>query len=122
MKTEAEFMGLDQASGSDLTVIAEFEGRDLKRLEARSTLEQRRFIDSISRPVTLAQVTARRSLQPHSTRNCCSNCQGTEFGMTKVQGRWLCDPCNRQEPEADDLDIEGYEERRRQRLAEAQEY
>ena len=54
--------------------------------------------------------------------NRCSNCQGTEFGMTKVVGRWVCDPCNRSEPEDDDLDIEGYEEKRRQRLAEAQEY
>jgi hypothetical protein len=42
--------------------------------------------------------------------------------MTKIAGRWVCDPCNRSEPEDDDLDIEGYEERRRQRLAEAQEY
>lgn len=65
-----------------------------------------------------------RSLQhnPPGRLSHCSNCRGTEYGMSKVDGRWICDPCNRFEKEADDLDIEGYEERRRQRLAEAQEY
>ncbi|MNG02488.1 hypothetical protein D3C84_855190 [compost metagenome] len=121
MKTEPKFMCLDLALGRDRTVIAEFEGRDLKRLEAGSTAEQRAFVDSISQPVTLAQVAARHRVWPWPARNCCSNCQGTEFGMTKVQGRWLCDPCNRFELESDDMDIEGYEERRRQRLAEAEE-
>ncbi len=63
------------------------------------------------------------SKQRNSERDLrCSNCGLIEFPRTKINGRWVCDPCNRSEPEADDLDIEGYEERRRQRLAEAQEY
>ncbi|WP_277620039.1 hypothetical protein [Pseudomonas helleri] len=42
--------------------------------------------------------------------------------MTKIDGKWICDECVAFNRECDDLDIEGYEEKRRQRLAEAQEY
>lgn len=55
-------------------------------------------------------------------RICCTGCGGDEVGMLKRDGQWICDDCVAFEREADDLDIEGYEEKRRQRLAEAQEY
>lgn len=55
-------------------------------------------------------------------RICCNGCGGDEVGMLKRDGKWICDDCVAFEHEGDDLDIEGYEEKRRQRLAEAQEY
>lgn len=52
----------------------------------------------------------------------CSGCGDEEVSMVKRGLRWICDECEAWELEADSLDIEEYEERRRQRLAEAQEY
>jgi len=42
--------------------------------------------------------------------------------LVKRGEQWVCEACEAWEREADALDIEDYEERRRQRLAEAQEY
>lgn len=43
-------------------------------------------------------------------------------GLVKRGAEWICDRCEAWEREADELDIEGYEIQRRERLAEAQEY
>lgn len=52
----------------------------------------------------------------------CSGCGDDESSLVKREGRWVCDACVAWELEADSLDIEGYEERKRQRLAEQEEY
>lgn len=57
-----------------------------------------------------------------SQRIRCSGCGDDEAGMVKRGDRWICDDCEAWEREADDLDLDEHEERRRQRLAEEQEY
>lgn len=53
---------------------------------------------------------------------CCHGCGDDEAGLVKRGDRWLCDPCEAWERDLDDLDVDESEERRRERLAEAQEY
>lgn len=52
-------------------------------------------------------------------RYCRSDCE-TAGGLVLRPVGWVCDECDRFDDS--DLDVEGWEERRRQRLAEAQEY
>lgn len=52
----------------------------------------------------------------------CCRCGDDECSMIKRSGGWVCDDCEAWEREADSLDIEGYEQQRRECLAEAQEY
>lgn len=49
----------------------------------------------------------------------CEYCGDDEANLTLMMDRWVCDDCNRDDR---DFDIEGYEERKRRRLAEEQEY
>lgn len=51
----------------------------------------------------------------------CTRCGDDECSMVKRTEGWICDDCEAWEREADSLDIEGYEQQRRERLAEAQE-
>lgn len=53
---------------------------------------------------------------------CCAECGGTEVGMVKRAGRWVCDPCDAWLDEIADLDLDEWEEKRRARLAEQAEY
>lgn len=53
----------------------------------------------------------------------CSHCGDDEASLTKSPGGlWVCSECEAWAREADELDLDEYEARRRQRLAEAQEY
>lgn len=53
---------------------------------------------------------------------CCSLCKDDQEPMIKIRGQWVCDPCQEWEAECDDLDLDEYEENKRQRLAEQAEY
>lgn len=52
----------------------------------------------------------------------CAGCGDDESGLVKREARWVCDACDAWEREADDLDLEEWDQKRRERLAEAQEY
>lgn len=57
-------------------------------------------------------------------RPCCRWCRRTSDeadSLVKRPEGWVCDDCARVDDDPD-LDVEGWEERRRQRLAEQQEY
>lgn len=56
------------------------------------------------------------------SRDCCHGCGDDEAGLVKRGDRWLCDPCDDWERDLGDLDLDEYEQGRRERLAEAQEY
>lgn len=43
-------------------------------------------------------------------------------GLVKRGDRWICDDCEQWEQKLGDLDLEEWDARRRQRLAEQQEY
>ncbi|WP_139231876.1 hypothetical protein [Azotobacter beijerinckii] len=62
---------------------------------------------------------ATRMAEP--TCSYCRRCCDEAGGLVKRSVGWVCDDCDRVDDDRD-LDVEGYEERRRQRLAEAQEY
>lgn len=53
---------------------------------------------------------------------CCSRCGDDESGLVKRDGRWVCDECEAWSHECDSLDLEEWDQKRRERLAEAQEY
>lgn len=52
----------------------------------------------------------------------CRHCGADDVGLTLRDARWTCDDCIAWENELDSLDLEEWEENRRQRLAERQEY
>ena len=52
----------------------------------------------------------------------CHGCGDDESSLLKVNNRWICDACLAWERESDDVDLEEWEQKRRERLAEAQEY
>lgn len=54
-------------------------------------------------------------------RICCSGCGDDEASLIKRGVSWICDECEAWNLEADNLDLDEYEQRRRERLAEAQE-
>jgi hypothetical protein len=55
----------------------------------------------------------------------CVGCGGSceeVGGLVKRPDGWKCDPCDQWEKELADVDLEEWDEKRRQRLAEQQEY
>jgi hypothetical protein len=62
---------------------------------------------------------ATRMAEP--TCSCCRRHCDEVGGLVKRGGIWVCDDCERLDDDRD-LDVEGWEERKRQRLAEHQEY
>ncbi len=53
---------------------------------------------------------------------CCSRSGDDEVGMVKRSGGWSCDACEAWQLELGYLDLEEWDQKRRERLAEAQEY
>ncbi|WP_154505661.1 hypothetical protein [Pseudomonas mandelii] len=52
----------------------------------------------------------------------CVGCGDDEAGLVKRVNGWFCDACEAWEREVENLDLDEWDENRRQRLAEAQEY
>ena len=55
-------------------------------------------------------------------RACCTRCGDDEASLVKRADGWVCDACEAWERECGDLDLEEWDQKRRERLAEAQEY
>lgn len=53
---------------------------------------------------------------------CCRNGLDVCESLVRRGNEWICDPCVQWEANADDVDVDSYEQQRRERLAEAQEY
>lgn len=56
-----------------------------------------------------------------TTCSCCRRPLDEVGHLVKSGGIWVCDDCERIDDDRD-LDVDGWEERKRQRLAEQQEY
>lgn len=52
----------------------------------------------------------------------CTGCGDDESGLVKLVHGWFCDACEAFDRETGNLDLEEWDQKRRERLAEAQEY
>lgn len=63
-----------------------------------------------------------KTMAPGTCHGCGNDMDDVGGRLTKTPGAWKCDECIKWEAESDALDLDEWEAKRRERLAEQQEY